>query len=139
LKPEAIHAGDFVQCRSKRHREQQKLPLEPAVVLEVKRANYKLLYADDRRCWLPREALLRIKPETAPSAFLGKLHFLLRRVDAHECELISSDGLHRVNARVDKIDASAVDEIRTFLGPDYVSLVVVPEGMAFMTAEIQFR
>ena len=139
LKPETIHAGDFVHCRSRRLRDQLQLPAEPGLVLEIKRANFKVLYADGKRCWLPREAIVRIKPDTPPSKHLEKLHYLLRRVDAHECELVSVDGVHRLSARIDKIDPATVDDVRTFLAADYISLVIVPEGMAFMQAEIQFR
>jgi hypothetical protein len=41
--------------------------------------------------------------------------------------------------RIDRIDAGRVDAIRAFLGSDFVSLEVVPEGMAFMLAEVRFR
>jgi hypothetical protein len=139
LKPEVIHAGDFVHCRSKRYREQLQLPAEPGLILEIKRANFKTLYAGGKRCWLPREWIVRVNPETAPSSLLEKLHFLLRRVDAHECELVSTNDVHTLSARIDRIDPDTVDDLRRFLGNDYISLVVIPEGMAFMQVEINFR
>lgn len=136
---QVIHAGDFVHCRSKRYRDSLGLPLELGLVIEIKRANYKVLYASDKRAWIPREALVRVpaSPETPP--FLLTLNYLLRRVNAHECEIISTDATHHVSARIDVIDDKTVDEIRAYLGERFVSLVIVPEGMAFMQAEITFR
>jgi hypothetical protein len=139
LKPETIHAGDFVSCRLKRYREQLQLTTEPALVLEIKRSSFKGLYADGKRAWLPREAIVKVSPEPPPSPLLGTLHFILRRADADECEFVSAEGVHRVSARIDRIDAATIDELRTFLGANYVSLTVVPEGMAFMQLELTFR
>lgn len=139
LKAEVIHAGDFVHCRSKRYRDSLQLPLELGIVIEIKRANYKVLYASDKRAWIPREALVRVPPPGDGSTFLRQLNFLLRRVNAHECEILSIEGTHRVSARIDVIDHNTVDEIRSYLGDQFISLVVVPEGMAFMQAEITFQ
>lgn len=138
LKTEVIHAGDFVYCRSKRYRDSLGLPREAGIVIEIKRANYKVLYASDKRAWVPRDALLRVpdSPDYAP--LLRRLHFLLRRVNAHECEIVSAE-THHVSARIDVMDHVTVDEIRAFLGNSFVSLTVVPEGMAFMQVEIVFR
>jgi hypothetical protein len=139
LKTEVIHAGDFVYCRSKRYRESLGLPQEAGLVIEIKRANYKVLYASDKRAWVPRDALARVPASTDYAPFLRTLHFLLRRVNAHECEVVSAADAHHLSARIDEIDHVTVDEIRAFLGEGFVSLTVVPEGMAFMQAEIVFR
>ena len=140
VKPQTIHVGDFVYCRSKYYRDGLQLPEELGLVIEIKRSNFKVLYANDKRCWLPREALSRIRPEQPSYAtFLEKLHYLIKKVHAHEVELISADGQHRLSLRIDRIDSGTVDDLRAFLGAEFVSLVVVPEGMAFMQVEIQFR
>ena len=140
LKTETIHVGDFVYCRSRRYRDQLQLPEELALVIEIKRANFKLLYNNDKRAWLPREMIAKVPaPEVNSKSFLEKLHYILRRVHAQECELVSTADWRRVAARIDKIDQFAMDELRDFLGPDLISQVVVPEGMAFMTFEITFR
>jgi hypothetical protein len=131
-----IHVGDFVHCRSKRYRDSLGLPTEVGLVIEIKRANYKVLYASDKRAWIPREALVSVPAAPEFPLLLQKLHYLLRRVNAHECEIVSADGVHRVSARIDGIDDKAVDDIRAYLGEGFVSLAVVPEGMAFMQAEI---
>jgi hypothetical protein len=138
LKSDVIHAGDFVYCRSKRYRDSLELPQEPGLVIEVKRANYKVLYASDKRAWVPREALVRLEPSSDSPGLLKILNFLLRRVDAHECEVISDAVRHKISARIDVIDQTTVDDIRNYLGKGFVSLTVVPEGMAFMQAEIVF-
>ena len=139
LKAEVIHAGDFVYCRSKRYRDSLQLPQEPGLVIEIKRAHYKVLYASDKRAWVPREALVRMQPSAESPDLLKTLHFLLRRVNAHECEVISSPELNRLSARIDTIDHIAVDDIRALLGKRFLSLTVIPEGMAFMQVEIAFR
>ena len=138
-RPDVIHAGDFVYCRSKRYRDSLNLPQEIGLVIEIKRASHKVLYASDRRAWVPREALVLMAPSPDCPPFLKTLNYLLRRVNAHECEISSGVGDHLVAARIDVIDHRTVDEIRTFLGDRFVSLVVVPEGMAFMQVEITFR
>ena len=139
MKTEAIHAGDFVYCRSKYYRDQLQLPQELGLVIEIKRSNFKVLYADDKRCWLPREAIARVRPELDYTTFPQKLHFVLKRIHAHECELVSDGETHRVSARIDRIDHAGIDELRQFLGAGFVSLTVMPEGMAFMQMEIVFR
>jgi hypothetical protein len=139
LKPEPINVGDFVYCRSRRYRDQLQLPAELGLVIEIKRSNFKVVYANDKRAWLPREFIVRMDPEPGSPSLLNRVHYLLKRVQAHECELVLGDHSNRVAARIDRIDQVAVDEIRSFLGPNFESLTVVPEGMAFMTVEIAFH
>jgi hypothetical protein len=138
VKPEIIHAGDLVYCRSKRYRDSLQLPAEPGVVIENKRSHCKILYANDQRAWVPREAFVKVAPSTDSPEFLRTLNFLLRRVDAHECEILAIDGIHKLSARIDRIDHTMVDELRTYLADRFVSITVVPEGMAFMQVEILF-
>jgi hypothetical protein len=139
VKPSPIHVGDFVYCRSKYYRDQLQLPEEVGLVIEIKRSNFKILYPSDKRCWLPREALARVRPDQISYAtFLEKLHYVIKRLHALECELVSEEGMHRITLRIDRIDHEVIDELRKFLGKGFLSLVVVPEGMAFMQVEIQF-
>lgn len=140
MKPQTIHVGDFIYCRSQYYRDGLQLPEELGLVIEIKRSNFKVLYANDKRCWLPRDALSRIRPaDLTYSTFLEKLHYLIKKVHAQECELVSAEGQHRLALRVDRIDHQTIDELRAFLADSFISLVVVPEGMAFMQVEIQFR
>src|SRR5437870_4995843 len=133
LEASPIHVGDFIYCRSKYYRDQLQLPEELGLVIEIKRSNFKILYTNDKRCWLPRESLGRIRPEQMTyTTFLERLHYLIKKVHAQDCELVSEVGLHRLSLRIDKIDYETVDAIREFLGSDLISLAVVPEGMAFM-------
>ena len=139
VKATPLHVGDFVYCRSKYYRDQLQLPEEVGLVIEIKRSNFKILYPNDKRCWLPREVIARIQPENlAYATFLEKLHYLIKKVHAQECELITAEGTHRLSLRIDKIDHATVDDLRHFLGPDFISLTVVPEGMAFMQLELRF-
>lgn len=140
VKPTPIQVGDFVYCRSKYYRDQLQLPQEVGLVIEIKRNNFKVLYPNDKRCWLPREALTRVRPENIEyKVFLEKLHYLIKKVHAQECELVSDNGSHRLSLRIDTISDETVDDLRQFLGSGFVSLVVVPEGMAFMQLELQFH
>jgi len=139
VKASPIVVGDFVYCRSKYYRDQLQLPEQLGLVIEIKRSNFKILYPNDKRCWLPREAIARLRPEqTEYTTFLEKLHYLIKKVHAQECELVSNAGVHRLALRIDKIDSATFDDLRNFLGPDFISLIVVPEGMAFMQLELQF-
>ena len=140
MKPSPIHVGDFVYCRSKYYRDQLQLPEEVGLVIEIKRSNFKILYPSDKRCWLPREALARVRPDQLSyTTFLEKLHYVIKRLHALECELVSEEGTHRVTLRIDRIDHEIIEELKKFLGKGFHSLVVVPEGMAFMQVEIQFK
>ena len=139
MKPDTIHVGDFIYCRSKYHRDQLQLPEELGLVIEIKRSNFKILYSNDKRCWLPREAIARMRPEMDYRSFLEKLYYLIKKVHAHECELVSQDGEHRLSLRIDKIDHETVDDLRKFLAGGFISLTVVPEGMAFMQLELHFK
>jgi hypothetical protein len=139
VKATQIHVGDFVYCRSKYYRDQLQLPEELGLVIEIKRSNFKILYPNDKRCWLPREAIARVRPEHLDySGFLEKIHYLIKKVRAQECELVSAEGRHRLSLRIDRIDDAVVDDIRKFLGQSFISLVVVPEGMAFMQLDLEF-
>ena len=112
------------------------------MIVEVKRSNYKVLYSNDKRGWIGRDILARVSPPGDTlygSGILGTLHYLLRRVNAHECEFVKLDEVYRLSARIDRIDAPGVDEIRSYLGAAFVSLDVVPEGMVFMQVEIVWR
>jgi len=140
VKASPIQVGDFVYCRSQYHRDQLQLPDEWGLVIEIKRSNFKILYPNDKRCWLPREAIARIRPQQPPyTTFLERLHYLIKSVRALECELASEGGVHRLTLRIDKIDHDLIDDLRSFLGADFIALSVVPEGMAFMQLELQFR
>ena len=139
MKATPIHVGDFVYCRSKYYRDQLQLPEELGLVIEIKRSNFKALYSNDKRCWLPRETVARMRPELDYQSFLEKLHYLIKKVHAHECELVSDNGVHRLSLRIDTIGHETVDDLRKFLADGFISLTVVPEGMAFMQLELRFR
>jgi len=139
LKPESIQVGDFIYCRSKYYRDQLQLPEELGLVIEIKRSNFKILYSNDKRCWLPREGISKVRPQPDFGTFLGKLHYIIKKVRALECEIVSENGLYRLALRIDRMDDQTVDDLRSFLGSSFVSLAVVPEGMAFMQTEIFFR
>ena len=139
MKAAPVHVGDFVYCRSRYYRDQLQLPEELGLVIEIKRSNFKILYPNDKRCWLPREAIARLRPELTYTTFLERLHYLIKKVHALECELVSEDGIYRLSLRIDKIDHDLVDDLRNFLAGNFISLTVVPEGMAFMQLELRFR
>ena len=139
MKPNPINAGDFVKCRSAYHRDQLQLPDELGLVIEIKRNNYKILFANDKRCWLPRETLSRVQPELDYGTFLEKLHYVIKKVQALDCELVSDQGQHRLTLRIDRIDHDTVTDLRQFIGEGFGSLVIVPEGMAFMLLELRFQ
>ena len=139
MKAETSHVGDFIYCRSKYYRDQLQLPEELGLVIEIKRSNFKILYSNDKRCWLPREAVARIRPEPDNATFLGKLHYIINKLRALECEVVSENGIHRLALRIDRMDHTTVDDLRAFLADEFISLTVVPEGMAFMQTEICFR
>ena len=138
MKAAPIHVGDFVYCRSRYYRDQLQLPEELGLVIEIKRSNFKVLYPNNKRCWLPREALARTRPDLSYATFLEKLHYVIKKVHAHECELVSDNGMHRLSLRIDKINDATVDDLRQFLADGFISLIVVPEGMAFMQLELVF-
>jgi hypothetical protein len=139
VKASPIHVGDFIYCRSKYYRDQLQLPDQLGLVIEIKRSNFKILYPSDKRCWLPRETIARIRPEQLDyNGFLERLHYIIKKVHALECELIAEDNVHRLTLRIDLISHETIDDLRAFLGDKFVSLAVVPEGMAFMQLEIRF-
>jgi hypothetical protein len=139
-KSDTIHIGDFVYCRSKYYRDQLQLPeRQLGLVIENKRNNFKILYSNDKRAWLPSEAIVRIKPELDYSTFPERLYYIIKKLHAQEVELISDKGMHKLSLRIDEIDHTTVDDIRRFLGDLFVSLTVIPEGMAFMQVEVVFK
>ena len=138
MKASPIHVGDFVYCRSKYYRDSLQLPEELGLVIEIKRSNFKILYSNDKRCWLPRETIAKMRPEMDYGTFLEKLYYIIKKVHALEVELVSENGTHFLSLRIDKMDHETVDDLRRFLGKSFISLVVVPEGMAFMQTEIRF-
>ena len=138
-KTRRIEVGDFIYCRSPYHREQLGIPKDAGLVLEVKRNNHRILYGTDRICWLPENVLGRIDGEVNTRTLAGRLHWIIRRFGALDCELVTLDGVHRATLRVDRFDDRTVDELRVLIGDDFIALNLVPEGMAFMLAEVRFR
>ena len=138
-KTRRIEVGDFIYCRSPYHREQLGIPKDAGLVLEVKRSNYRILYGTDRICWLPENVLGRIEGEVNTRTLAGRLHWIIRRFGALDCELVTLDGVHRATLRVDRFDDRTVDELRVLIGDDFIALNLAPEGMAFMLAEVRFR
>jgi hypothetical protein len=139
LKTDEIHVGDFIYCKSKYYRDQLRLRPELGMVIEIKRSNFKVLYPEDKRYWLPLETISKVRPETDHNTFLQRLHYVIKKVHALECELVSENGIHRLSLRIDTMDHDTMDDLRQFLGEDFISLTVIPEGMAFMQTEILFR
>ena len=108
-------------------------------MLEIKRSNYRVLYGTDKSCWLPEQTVIRVEGEIHPETLGARLHGILKRFRPLDCELVSEGDQHTATLRIDQLDAPLVDEVRNFLGDAYISLDVVPEGMAFMLAEVRFR
>jgi len=138
-KPGRIDVGDFIYCRSPYHRSQLDLPKDAGLILEVKRSNYRILYGHDKFCWLPEETIVRVEGAVDTATLGGRLHWMIKRFKALDCELLSEAPFHHATFRIDALDEHMVDELRTLLKDDFVSLNVAPEGMAFMQAEVTFR
>lgn len=64
---------------------------------------------------------------------------MIKRFKALDCELLPDQDLHRAMLRIDVFDEHMLDELRKLLGEDFVSFRLVPEGMAFMLAEVTFK
>ena len=143
VSPDCTQCGNIVPGFGRlaaAYRDQLQLPEELGLVIEIKRSNYKVLYPNDKRCWLPRDAIACVRPEQLDySGFLERLHYLIKKVHALECELVSGDEGHRLTLRIDSINHETMDELRAFLADKFVFLTVVPEGMAFMQLELRFR
>ena len=137
-KAKRIEVGDFVYCRSPYHRTQLGIPTEAGLVLEVKRNSYRLLYGIDQFCWLPGQTIVGVDGEVNTRTLAGRLHHIIRKLSPLDCEIVSEGREHRATMRIDRIDAGIVDSVRDFLGDGYVSLSIVPEGMAFMLVEVRF-
>jgi hypothetical protein len=56
-----------------------------------------------------------------------------------ECEFVHTDGSCKLTLRIDEMGHQTIDDLRQFLGESFISLTVIPEGMAFMPTAIQFR
>jgi hypothetical protein len=139
VKAKRIEVGEFIYCGSPYHRSQLGIPKDAGLVLEVKRSNYRILYGTDKLCWLPEETIVKIDGTVDTTTFAGRLHWIINRLEALDCELLSEADVHRATFRIDHIDQDVVDDIRKLLKTDFVELNIVPEGMAFMLAEITFR
>ena len=134
-----IEVGDFTYCRSAYHRDQLDIPTDAGLVLEVKRNHYRLLYGGNRCFWLPGHTLARLDGDVNTRTLAGRLHWIIKRFGAHDCELRVDDGLCQATMRVTAIDDRSVDALRALLGADFLGLSLAPEGMAFMLAEVRFR
>src|SRR2546428_13022959 len=96
LKASPIHVGDFIYCRSKYYRDSLQLPEELGLVIEIKRTNFKIPYASDKGCWLPKEAIVRSRPDLEYNPFLEKLYYLTQTAHALDCEVVPENGEHRL-------------------------------------------
>ena len=141
MKAEQIEVGDFIYCRSPYYRSQLGIPKEAGLVLEKKRNNFRVLYGRAQFCWLPTQAIVRVDGKVNTETLAGRLYHIIETLKPLDCELelVDEGSIHRATLRIDHLDAGLVDRVRQFLGDDFVSFSVAPEGMAFMLAEVHFK
>ncbi len=134
-----IEVGEFIYCGSPYHRSRLNIPKDAGLVLEVKRSNFRILYGRSTFCWLPEDVIVKIDGIVDTTTFAGRLHWIIKRLKALDCELLSEADLHKATFRIDQFDQDVLDDIRALLKADFLELSLVPEGMAFMLAEVTFR
>jgi hypothetical protein len=89
VKAQHIDVSDFVYCRSPYHRAKLGIPKDAGLVLEAKRSNFRTPYGAASFYWLPEEALVRAEGEVNTATPAGRLHCVIKRLKALDCQLTS--------------------------------------------------
>ena len=137
-----LRIGDLVQCRDNHYNQGLGIVYKIGMIAELRRNDARIfLDADNQSIWISKTGVNRITlPPTELPGLLDRLSWLIRFVDAEECELeLDDSGNYRFTVLCGELRLEKLLSIRDFMNRTFVSLSIQPQGMSRLGLEVVFR
>jgi hypothetical protein len=134
--------GDLAQCRDNHYNRGLKIVDQVGLVVETRRKDIRLLFdADNQSIWVSRSGVNRITlPPTDSPGLLDRLSWLIRFLDAGECELeLDQDGNYRYTVVCGELTLDRIHSVCGYMGCLLCSIRILPRGMSRLGLEVTFR
>jgi hypothetical protein len=134
----SFRCGDILICTSKYHAQQLGIEGQSGIVMGTKPHHIHLWYEPTRRSyWINYDILEKVK-DGEVSPLFDRLQFFCYSLNAEEWELEETAEQYTVLLYVDEVAFETLQQLRSYLDLDYVSLSLGPEGMGRMITKIQW-
>ena len=133
-----FQCGDILRCVSRYHAQQLGIEGQPGIVMGTKPHHIHLWFEPTKRSYWINFEILRKVEDAELSPLLNRIQFLCYGLNAEEWELEEKEQHFTLLCYVDEIPFETLQELRSYLDVDYVSLTMGPEGMGRMIARIQW-
>jgi hypothetical protein len=137
-----LQIGDLVQCRDNHYNQGLGIVHKIGMIAELRRNDARVLFdVDNQSIWISKSGLNRITLPPADSpGLLDRLSWLIRFVDAEECELeLDNGGNYRFTVLCGELGLEKLLSICDFMNRTFVSLRIQPRGMSRLGLEVVFR
>ncbi|MBI4472720.1 MAG: hypothetical protein HY646_08635 [Acidobacteria bacterium] len=137
-----LKIGDLVQCRDNHYNRGLEIVGKIGMVAELRRRDIRILFdVDKQSIWLAKAAVNRIiLPPAENPQLLDRLTWLIRCVDATECELERSvEGYCQYTVVCSALALPQLEAVRDYMRPLLISIHVLPRGMSRVGLEVVFR
>ena len=137
-----LRIGDLVQCRDNHYNQGLGIVRKIGMIAELRRNDARILFdADNQSIWISKTGVNRITlPPAESPGLLDRLSWLIRFVDAEECELeLDNSGNYRFTVLCGEVRLEKLLSIRDFMNRTFVSLSIQPRGMSRLGLELVFR
>lgn len=137
-----LKLGDLVQCRDNHYNRGLEIVGKIGMVAELRRKDIRILFdVDNQSIWLAKTAVNRITlPPPENPQLLDRLIWLIRCVDATECELEKSvEGYYRYTVVCGSLTLPQLEAVRDYMRPLLIGIQALPRGMSRLGLEVVFR
>jgi len=137
-----LRIGDLVQCRDTHYNRGLGVVNKIGMVAQLRRKDVRVLFdADNQAIWVSKMALNRITPlPTDSPTLLDRLTWLIRLVDAEECELdLEESGNYQFTVVCGRLTLEMLLAVREYFAPVFFGLRVLPRGLERLALEVVFK
>jgi len=131
-----------VQCRDTHYNRGLGVVNKIGMVAQLRRKDVRVLFdADNQAIWVSKMALNRITPlPTDSPTLLDRLTWLIRFVDAEECELdLEESGNYQFTVVCGRLTLEMLLAVREYFAPVFFGLRVLPRGLERLALEVVFK
>jgi len=137
-----LRIGDLIQCRDNHYNQGLGIVHKIGMIAELRRNDARVLFdVDNQSIWISKTGVNRITlPPAESPGLLDRLSWLIRFVDAEECELeLDVAGNYRYTVVCAALSLERLHSIREYMNYLFVELNVLPRGMSRLGLEVVFR
>ncbi len=131
-----------MQCRDTHYNRGLGVVNKIGMVAQLRRKDVRVLFdADNQAIWVSKMALNRITPlPTDSPTLLDRLTWLIRFVDAEECELdLEESGNYQFTVVCGRLTLEMLLAVREYFAPVFFGLRVLPRGLERLALEVVFK